>query len=59
MSRSDVDRLASEPSMAVPLQTHDIGDTLTAAEWELKLYEGISGRSFSERVAEKRQRRMP
>ena len=45
--------------MAVPLQTHDIGDTLTAAEWELKLYEGISGRSFSERVAEKRQRRMP
>ena len=46
-------------SMAIPLRTHDIGDTLTATERELLLYEQLSQRTFSDRIDEKRQRRMP
>jgi hypothetical protein len=46
-------------SMAVPLGTNDIGDTLTAVEGELELYELISRRPFPERIAEKRLRNMP
>ena len=46
-------------SMAIPLGTDDIGDTLTAVEDELLLYERISGRTFPDRIAEKRQRSMP
>lgn len=45
--------------MAIPLGTDDIGDTLTAVEDELLLYERISGRTFPDRIAEKRQRSMP
>jgi hypothetical protein len=45
--------------MAVPLGTNDIGDTLTAVEGELELYELISRRPFPERIAEKRLRNMP
>lgn len=46
-------------SMALPLSTNDIGDTLAAVEDELLLYERVSGRSFPDRIAEKRQRAMP
>ncbi len=46
-------------SMAVPMGTADLPDTLTAAEAELRLYELISGRQFADRVAEKRQRKLP
>lgn len=45
--------------MAVPLGTSDIGDTLSAVEGELLLYERVTGRTFPDRIAEKRQRRMP
>jgi hypothetical protein len=43
-------------SMAVPLGTDDVADTLDAVEQELYLYEKISGRTFPDRVGEKRQR---
>lgn len=46
-------------SMAVPMGTSDIGDTLLAAETELLLYERVSGKRFDSRVYEKRQRRLP
>jgi|JI10StandDraft_1071094.scaffolds.fasta_scaffold240777_2 hypothetical protein len=46
-------------SMAVPMGTTDLGDTLQAAESELLLYEQISGRGFAGRVFEKRQRSTP
>ena len=46
-------------SMAVPMGTTDIGDTLQAAETELLLYEQVSGKGFAGRVYEKRQRRLP
>jgi len=46
-------------SMAVPLGTDDIGDTLQAVEAELLLYEQVSGKSFPGRVYEKRQRSTP
>jgi len=46
-------------SMAVPMGTVDIGDTLLAAENELLLYEQVSQRRFDQRVAEKRQKRTP
>jgi len=46
-------------SMAVPMGTTDIGDTLDGADWELRAYEAVSGRRFADRVAEKRQRRQP
>lgn len=46
-------------SMAIPMGTSDLPDTLTAAEAELRLYEHISGREFADRVAEKRQRKLP
>ncbi len=46
-------------SMAVPMGTVDIGDTLLAAEKELLLYEQVSRRGFDQRVAEKRQKRTP
>ena len=44
-------------SMAVPLGTVDIGDTLQAVEPQLLQYEQVSQRGFADRVAEKRQRR--
>lgn len=46
-------------SMAVPMGTTDIGDTLIAAEKEMLLYEQVSGQRFDQRVAQKRQRRTP
>lgn len=46
-------------SMALPMGTADIPDTLRAAETELWVYEKVTGRSFADRVAEKRQRREP
>lgn len=46
-------------SMAVPMGTQDLPDTLHAAEAELRLYELVSQRGFADRVAEKRQRRQP
>jgi hypothetical protein len=46
-------------SMAVPMGTSDIVDTLQAAEPELRLYEQVSHRSFADRVKEKRQRAGP
>ena len=46
-------------SMAVPMGTTDLGDTLQAAENELLLYEQVSGKGFAGRVYEKRQRRLP
>ena len=46
-------------SMAVPLGTVDIGDTLRAVEPQLFQYEQVSQRGFADRVAEKRQRRTP
>lgn len=44
-------------SIAVPLGTDDIADTLEAIGPELELYEQISRRSFPDRITEKRQRR--
>lgn len=46
-------------SMALPMGTHDLGDTLDAAEIEMLRYEQISGKGFADRVATKRQRRVP
>ncbi len=46
-------------SMAVPMGTNDLEDTLDAAGWELFNYELMSGRRFEDRVAEKRRRREP
>ncbi len=46
-------------SMALPMGTDDIGDTLRAAEDELLLYERISGRTFPDRISDKRRRAMP
>ena len=46
-------------SMAVPMRTADIADTLQAARLELRIYELISGRPFADRVEEKRRRAAP
>lgn len=46
-------------SMAVPMGTGDIGDSLVAAEKEVLLYEQVSNRAFADRIHEKRQRRRP
>jgi hypothetical protein len=46
-------------SMAVPLGTVGLSDTLQAARPELQQYEQTSGRTFVERVAEKRRRSTP
>jgi hypothetical protein len=46
-------------SMAVPLGTSGIGDTLWAVEPELQLYERVSQKTFAERVDEKRRRSAP
>ena len=46
-------------SMAVPMGTVDLGDTLQAAEVELLLYEQVSGKSFRGRIFEKNQRSTP
>jgi hypothetical protein len=46
-------------SMALPMGTDDIGDTLRAAEDELLIYERISGRTFPDRIRDKRQRATP
>ncbi|MEQ1874056.1 MAG: hypothetical protein ABL953_10030 [Ilumatobacteraceae bacterium] len=46
-------------SMAVPLDTDDIRDTLQAAEAELLNYELVSQRFFADRVDEKRRRARP
>lgn len=46
-------------SMAVPMGTGRLDDTLAAAGDELELYERISGRTFADRVSEKRQRSTP
>jgi len=43
-------------SIAVPLGTDDIADTLHAVGPELETYERISRRSFPDRIREKRQR---
>ncbi|MCB1001348.1 MAG: hypothetical protein KDB40_18795 [Acidimicrobiales bacterium] len=43
-------------SMAVPMGTHDVDDTLDALVPELRLYEQVSGQAFGDRVATKRQR---
>lgn len=43
-------------SMAVPMGTSDIDDTLDALVPELLLYEQVSGRQFADRIADKRQR---
>ncbi|MBI4934066.1 MAG: hypothetical protein HY828_09320 [Actinobacteria bacterium] len=46
-------------SMAVPLGTFDIRDTLRAVEPELRVYERVSQRDFADRVDEKRRRSTP
>jgi len=46
-------------SMAVPMGTVDIADTLLATENELLLYELVSRKAFADRVDEKRQKRTP
>lgn len=43
-------------SMAVPLNTNDLDDTMRAATVQLRRYEQISERSFADRVTEKRRR---
>lgn len=46
-------------SMAVPMGTHDIADTLAAVGPELDVYQRVSRRTFASRVHEKRQRSAP
>ncbi len=43
-------------SMAVPMGSTDIDDTLQAVEPQLRLYEQLSRRSFADRIDEKRRR---
>ena len=46
-------------SIAIPLGTDDVWDTLDAMPYELLIHELISGQKFADRISDKRRRAMP